>query len=142
MERSKKIFNLSARLELKCGGEEFQGEEHSAVRRNGAVSPVMKQLQKQKRKKRSKREQLESAAAETHFLPVRPESMGEVCCRRSQCWLHRELRNMTTWPTLQRAECRQTRTKNQHQVRAAGEIPPLEAEVRGTVPDEVCSDTS
>ena len=32
----KKIFNLTARLELKCGGDEFQGEEHSAVRRNGA----------------------------------------------------------------------------------------------------------
>ena len=40
------------------------------------------------------------------------------------------------------AECRQTRTKNQHQARVPGEIPPLEAEVRGTVPDEVCSDTT
>ena len=61
VERSKKIFNLSARLELKCGGEEFQGEEHSAVRSNGAVSPVIKQLQKQNDKKRSKQEQLERA---------------------------------------------------------------------------------
>ena len=72
----KKIFNLSARLELKSGGEEFQGEEHSAVRSNGAVSPVIRQLQKQNDKKRSKQEQLESAAAETHFLPVRPEQHG------------------------------------------------------------------
>ena len=48
----KKIFNLTARLELKCGGDEFQGEEHSAVRRNGAVSPVIRQLQNQNNKKR------------------------------------------------------------------------------------------
>ena len=42
----KKICNLSGRLELKCGGE-----EHSAVRSNGAVSPMIRQLQKQNDKK-------------------------------------------------------------------------------------------
>ena len=47
----KKIFNLTARLELKCGGDEFQGEEHSAVRRNGAVNPAIRQLQIQNNKK-------------------------------------------------------------------------------------------
>ena len=40
----KKVFNLSARLE--------QGEEHSAVRRNGAVNPAIRQLQNQNNKKK------------------------------------------------------------------------------------------
>ena len=73
----KKIFNLTARLELKCGGDEFQGEEHSAVRRNGAVNPAIRQLQNQNNKKRrSKQKQLVNAAKEAHFLLVQPD----------QCW--------------------------------------------------------
>ena len=54
----KKIFNLSARLELKCGGDEFQGEEHSAVRRNGAVNPAIRQLQNQNKKKEKPTEKI------------------------------------------------------------------------------------
>ena len=50
----KKIFNLTARLELKCGGDEFQGEEHSAVRRNGAVNPAIRQLQNQNNRKKER----------------------------------------------------------------------------------------
>ena len=74
----KKIFNLTARLELKCGGDEFQGEEHSAVRRNGAVNPAIRQLQNQnnKQKKRGKQKQFGSTAKEAYFLLVQPE----------QCW--------------------------------------------------------
>ena len=56
----KKIFNLTARLELKCGGDEFQGEEHSAVRRNGAVNPAIRQLQNQNNKKKKKERQTET----------------------------------------------------------------------------------
>ena len=101
----KKIFNLTARLELKCGGDEFQGEEHSAVsrreanRNNWGVQP---------------RRHI--------FLLCNPSNVGEVRCRRPQCWLYREPRNMTTWPTLQLAECWQTRTKIntkfEHQVKS------------------------
>ena len=131
----KKVFNLSARLE--------QGEEHSAVRRNGAVNPAIRQLQNQNNKKKEANMKNWGMQPRKHvFFLCNPTNAGEVRCRRPQCWLFREPRNMTTWPTLQNAECRQTRTKNQHQARAPGEIPPLEAEVRGTVPDEVCSDTT
>ena len=139
----KKIFNLTARLELKCGGDDFQGEEHSAVRRNGAVNPAIRQLQSSNNKKREANGNNWGVQPRKHiFFLCNPSNAGEVRCRRPQCWLYRESRNMTTWPTLQLAECRQTRTKNQHQARAPGEIPTLEAEMRGTLPDEVCSDTT
>ena len=127
---TKKIFNLTARLELKCGGDEFQGEEHSAVRSNRVVSAEIRQLQNQNNKKKEKQIELIGGVQPRRHIFFRrdPSNMGEVRCRRPQCWLCREPRNMTTWPTLQRAEYRQTRTKNEHQVRAAGEIPLLEAE--------------
>ena len=48
----KKILILTARLELKCGGDEFQREDQSAVRRNGAVNPAIRQLQNQNKKKK------------------------------------------------------------------------------------------
>ena len=72
----KKVFNLSARLELKCGGDEFQGEEHSAVRRNGAVNPAIRQLQNQNNKKRSQYEKLGYATEKARLLSVQP----------GQCW--------------------------------------------------------
>ena len=75
------------------------------------------------------------------FFPCNMSNFGEARNRRPQCWLHEEPKNMTTWSTLQRAECRQTRTKNQHQARAV-EIPPLVEEVQRTAPDEVISDTT
>ena len=73
----KKVFNLSAKLELNCGGDEFQGEEHSAVRRNGAVNPAIRQLQNENNKKtRSQQEKLGFAAEKACLLPLQPE----------QCW--------------------------------------------------------
>ena len=135
----KKIFILTARLELKCGGvsrrralscqKEWSGESDSCRIRTT-------------KKQEANRNNWGVQPRRHIFFLCNPSNVGEVRCRRPQCWLYREPRNMTTWPTLQRAECRQTRTKNQHQVRAAGEIPPLEAEVRGTVPDELCSGTT
>ena len=61
----KKVFNLSARLELKCGGDEFQGEESSAVRRNGAVNPAIRQLQNY--------EKLVYATEKARLLSVQPD---------------------------------------------------------------------
>ena len=65
----KKIFNFTVRLELKCGGDEFQGEEHSAVRRNGE-SCDQTAAEPEQQKKRSQQKQLGYAAEETHLLPV------------------------------------------------------------------------
>ena len=65
-----------ARLELKCGGDEFQGEEHSAVRRNGALNPAIRQLQNQNKKKRSQYEKLGYATEKARLLSVQP----------NQCW--------------------------------------------------------
>ena len=74
----KKVFNLAARLELKCGGDEFQGEEHSVVRRNGAVNPAIRQLQNQNNKKReANMKKLGHAAKKAHLLSVQPDQ-----CRR------------------------------------------------------------
>ena len=70
----KKIFNLTATLELKCGGDEIQGEEHSAVRRNGAVNLAIRQLQNQNnRKEEANRNHWGSAAEKAYFLSVQPE---------------------------------------------------------------------
>ena len=61
----KKVFNLSARL------------EHSAVRRNGAVNPAIRQLQNQNNKKRSQYEKLGYATEKARLLSVQPDQ-----CRR------------------------------------------------------------
>ena len=77
----KKIFNLTARLELKCGGDEFQGEEHSAVRRNGAVNPAIRQLQNQNNKKREARSSASAANAAVlccHMQSLRPKRSAVV----------------------------------------------------------------
>ena len=63
----KKIFNLTARLELKCGGDEFHGEEHSAVRRNGAVNPAIRHLQNQNNKKERQTETIGECSREDTF---------------------------------------------------------------------------
>ena len=123
----------------------MQGEEHSAVRRNGAVNPAIRQLQNQNnnKKKRGKQKKLGSAAEKAYFLLVQPEQCWRGSVQTSTMLaVHRTTKYDDMANFLQLAECRQTRTKNQHQARAPGEFPPLEAEVRGTVLDEVCSDTT
>ena len=73
----KKIFNLTARLELKCGGDEFQGEEHSAVRRNGAVNPAIRQLQNQNNKKKRQTETIGECSREGIFSSCATRAMLE-----------------------------------------------------------------
>ena len=76
----KKIFNLTARLELKCGGDEFLGEARRRAlscqkKRCGESRNKTVAKPKQQRKK-GKQKQLGSAAKEAYFLLVQPE----------QCW--------------------------------------------------------
>ena len=81
----KKICNLSGRLELKCGGEEFKGEEHAAVRSNVAVSPMIKPLQKPNDKKKEANRNNREVQPRRHiFFLCDPSNMGEVRCRRLQ----------------------------------------------------------
>ena len=138
VERSKE-----SRLELKCGGDEFQGEEHSAVRRNGAVNPAIRQLQNQNNKKReANRKNFWYAAEKARLLSVQPE----------QCW--RGSVQTTAVLVVQRttkhddmahvAECRVSSNANEKPTPSpcTRRNPTSGAEVRGTVPDEVCSDTT
>ena len=70
-----KIFNSTARLELKCGGDEFHGEEHSAVRRNGAVNPAIRQLQNQNNKKERQTETIGECSREGIFSSCATRAM-------------------------------------------------------------------
>ena len=136
----KKVFNLTARFELKCDGEEFQGEDQGSIRKNGTINPRVCQLQMQNQKKREANQKNWGITPRKHIFYLGDmASFGEVRCRRPQCWLHKEPRSMETWLTLQQAECRRTKTKNRHQAQTALEIPPLKSETRGSVPDEIFS---
>ena len=68
---------MTARLELKCGGDDFQGEEHSAVRRNGAVNPAIRQLQNQNNKKEKPTETIGECSQEGIFSSCATRTMLE-----------------------------------------------------------------
>ena len=73
----KKIFNLSARLELKCGGDEFQGEEHSGCQKKWCGESCDQTVaEPEQQKKRSQQEKLGYATEKARLLSVQSE----------QCW--------------------------------------------------------
>ena len=142
VERSKKSLQFDSKTRIEVWWRRVPRRRAFSCQKK-RCGESCRQLQNQNNKKREANRNIWGVQPRKHiFFLCNPSNAGEVRCRRPQCWLYREPRNMTTWPTLQHAECRQTRTKNQHQARAPGEIPPLETQARGTVPDEVCSDTT
>ena len=93
----KKVFNLTARLELKCDGEEFQGEDQGSVRKNGTINPRASQLQMQNQKKREANQKIgASHQGSTSFTwekcPASEKCVADGrnagCTKSQEIWKH------------------------------------------------------